>query len=1125
MAWTATYQILRDRPLDDAELAALEELAARLNQPAWEGEGFGLVVTREARVDRVVGEGRQTLASDAGATVQRMCDALNTLAGAVSRIEVRVRDDVGALGMDPIAGLVRRGGAQGLAPVQVARDDRQWRSPGEWLTRFRALSPALAAFAAGGTAATGEALRMALVEIAKLPDDRPARAALVARLRDVPALELAQAGLEVYGEIARARTTWALVKTALEAIFDVTPLVDRFLAVWRAPRGVYWYSDLRLPDHTLDALATVPVVEAQMEADLVASLAGGDDELVHRRGEYAAQMLGRGRTASALASLLEAATRLHGPGLPAGVQAHTRAGVYTGLTIAAVPAVVPSLLLEVGTSTRWTRHAKDALNRLAWLAPARVAPIAVYLADAGESLNEVVPVLQHIGDAASIAALERLCAAPDPADRARAAEALRVLGGNPPQAAEPPPPERLVTHASGAARERALRMIDEVGDPALLTSFLAAVALDLTVRRRFDEGARAHPWKQIDRLPRPLRSAPLAEQLAWVRAEGSALPPQVVWPELAVVVDGKVALLSGSYPPPLPRLDRASEAALVAEEAELARAVRHGDLARLRMVDVTTPVGLVLASPSPGVMSTLKSTPPPVASAVTVKRPAPVVAASMPTVAAPAPAPAPAPAAPPARKFFEHVDTVIDAKEADVIDELLTALAREQPVSRELAAKAALPPAVVTMERWDRAKALRARLIEMGPAQVGTRVLARLPELHDGSNLQNLCEVTLPVIAGAPGMGARMAELWDEAHGKPWSAAHRITDYFEHVAAAPELFAVIVDELAAPDDGAGRGRTTSAFGLIGAAKEQRALATAAVVARVRIDRGKPREVVGWRGDAYKALRKLGSPDAVATAILELAEPSSPGKRPAELLELAARADRDLLIAAIDLPELSGDATRELCRGGLLGADGRERLMAHPFWRVRLAAAEANRDWKQGKAEVAGVWAAIDAAGLAVPAADRKAARVEPGTQPAAMAPLPPARDGLAAPCADLRAWALWAVDERCDPADLVARVFADELDRALVGLGHARVAARWTKWRAQVPELPIERRGRLAWAHARRDAALPAALVRVRDEGAAVVAVGLPRPHLVLTAAQREELLALEAPIAARGEALFRDGE
>jgi len=1144
MAWTASYQILRDRPLDDAELAAIEELATRVNQPAWDGESFALVVTRATRSDRVVGEGKQTLASDTGVSVQRMCDLLNALAAALPRVEVRVRDDVGALGIDPIAGRVRLGGGQGLALVDVQRDERQWKSPSEWLTKFRALTPALAAFAAGGTPPSGETLRAALVEIAKLPDDRPARAALLTRLREVPALELAQAGLDVYADIARARTTWALVRSALETIFDVRPLVERFLAIWGAPRGIYWYSDLRLPDHMLDALASVPAVEAQMTADLAASLGGSDSELVHRRGEYAAQMLGRARTAPALATLLEAASALHGQPLSTGVKHHTHPGVVVGLTLAAVPAVVPALLLEVGTATRWSRHVREALARLARLAPARASPLAVYLADAGETPSELAPVLQQLADTAAIGALERMAGAPDPDDRARAVASLRALNAPAPATTDLPAPARLVAHPSASVRERALGLLDEAGEPAAMASFLAASALDQAVRRRFDDNLRGATWKTLDRLPRELRASPLAAQLAWVRGDGAAaLPAQVTWPEIAKALDGDVAAIAATYPAPLPHLDGATEAALRAEHEQIEVAVRHGDVARLRAVDLLTPVGLVDASPAlqapPAPAPPAPASAPP-ASAPPAPAPPPLAPPPLAPPPSAPPAPAPPPLAPPAPappvatltsalaaaaaaiarpKFIDQVETVIDPHEAKLIDELLTVLAREQPVSVALAARAGLAPAVATMERWDRAKAVRARLLELGTARVGAQLLERLAELHDGSNLQTLCEATLPAIASAPTVGARLARLWDDAHGRPWTAPHRVTDYLEPVSDVPELFAAVLDELAAPDDGAQRGRTISAFALVGAAKEHRAQATAAVVARLRADRGRPRDVVGWRGEAYKALRKLGSPDGVATAILELAELSSPGKRPAELLELVARAGRELITQAIDLPELAGDATRELCRAA---PDARERLLADPFWKIRLVAAEANRDWKVGKAEVAAVWAVVDAAGLAVPTAERKATRAEPVVEPIGLPPLPPAREGLAARCADYRTWALWAVDEAADPADAVARVFADELDRALVGLGHGRVAPRWSRWRDQVPTLPTDRRARVTWARERRDAALPALLARVRDEGAAIVAAELPRPYLTLTAAQRAELVHLEDPIAQRGLALFQ---
>jgi hypothetical protein len=118
-------------------------------------------------------------------------------------------------------------------------------------------------------------------------------------------------------------------------------------------------------------------------------------------------------------------------------------------------------------------------------------------------------------------------------------------------------------------------------------------------------------------------------------------------------------------------------------------------------------------------------------------------------------------------------------------------------------------------------------------------------------------------------------------------------------------------------------------------------------------------------------------------------------------------------------------------------------------------------------------------------------------------------------------WSLAAADERVDAANAVARVHADELDRALAAHAHARTAARWSRWREVVPALPLDRCARLAWAGAQAEAPLPPPLARVRTEGAAAVAAAMPTPQLSLTAAQRAELEAREAPTAARGRDLL----
>jgi hypothetical protein len=214
--------------------------------------------------------------------------------------------------------------------------------------------------------------------------------------------------------------------------------------------------------------------------------------------------------------------------------------------------------------------------------------------------------------------------------------------------------------------------------------------------------------------------------------------------------------------------------------------------------------------------------------------------------------------------------------------------------------------------------------------------------------------------------------------------------------------------------------------------------------------------------------------------------------------------------------------RELCRSPLIGDESRHKYIAHPFWKLRFIAADKNPNSDQSKREIADVWAAVDAGGIPVTSDEERYDRPSGLAKATSAAmPLPPPRDGLASPCFDYRAWAMWAVDEMMDPADAAARVFADELDIALVERGHMRTAPRWGAWREKVPALPIDRRARLAWARAQTDAAMPPLLARVRDEGARVVAAELPGPCLVLPPELRKELEDRERQVAEAGEALF----
>ena len=98
MGWTAYYQILRDRPLAEAEVVALYDFVRKTNRKPWNGEQFGLRVTRHARRDHVLATGGQKFPlSDSSDDQERLCEVLTELSKLIEDIEVRVEDDFNIL--------------------------------------------------------------------------------------------------------------------------------------------------------------------------------------------------------------------------------------------------------------------------------------------------------------------------------------------------------------------------------------------------------------------------------------------------------------------------------------------------------------------------------------------------------------------------------------------------------------------------------------------------------------------------------------------------------------------------------------------------------------------------------------------------------------------------------------------------------------------------------------------------------------------------------------------------------------------------------------------------------------------------------------------------------------------
>lgn len=1076
MGWTAYYQILRDRPLDDAEVGKLYDFIRRTNRKPWEGEDFSLSVTRDARPDRVLAHGWQKFPlADESADQERLCEVLTALSKLIDDVEVRVADDFECFGWDEDRGEAAMDGP--TTPLVSVADWDVFVDPAKLVgPRPEPLPKAVEGFLRGGKA-TRKTVAAALVEHANMETSDARRAALGEALRATPVLVRVQAGFDALAAISAKPETWQIVAEALASQPDVATFVDDFLAVWTKSRGVYGYDEILrvLGDTTLDLLARVPAVEQQMLGDLRAGRFEDEPDLTYRRAEAAAQLLGRGGSRRALLTLIETARDIRPNVRAMGLRHHMMPGIVAALRRFDVQEIVPTLLHELASGT--SGHDRSAsLVTLARLAPSRVMPIIEHLVATGEARWNTIAALEIIGGDAAIAALRQSCEVPDVHDRERAAGALRALGVEPPQVAAVPSAEALVTHVNRDVRYAALRELDERADRATVLSFLAAAMLDNALAKRFD-----HPvwsWKMRDVLPEAVRKQGFAKQVAWLQGKGAAeLPEQVVWPAVErVLADGPNAVAL-TYPSPWPAIDPMWEHDVLEEEWAVIVALR----AELGIVK--EPQNLAAFFDPPESLARKPVEP-------------------LPFPKDPTPKPV----------------------HADAIDELIAVIGREQVPSADLLYRVDLSSNIAKLSALDAARAIADRLSERSPNELTERLIPRLHEVHKASVMRDVCATVFPKTIDQPGVAERLLEVWEQAFTMPWDWASRATDCLLSVSSHPLIFARMIDEIAAPDDGPLRGRTSSAFELLSAAVDRKPLALSAVVARLRRDRGRPRDVVPWRGDAMRALRKLAMEEGVPTAILELGEVASV-YRAAEVFELLATHPSGIgaLHQAVDLRECAREAVRDLCKSPHVGAASREKYKLHPYWKVRLMAAEKNPDTMYARREVADVWVAVDTAGFPVSSDDERYLRpdglAKAKPDPSAPTTLPPPRDGMTSSCFDYRAWSLWAVDQLADPADAAARVFADELDIALVERGHMRCAPRWMAWRTNVPALPLDRRGRLEWARAQTDASLPPLLARVRDEGARVVAAEFPAPYLALPPELRRELEERERQVAEAGEA------
>ena len=456
-----------------------------------------------------------------------------------------------------------------------------------------------------------------------------------------------------------------------------------------------------------------------------------------------------------------------------------------------------------------------------------------------------------------------------------------------------------------------------------------------------------------------------------------------------------------------------------------------------------------------------------------------------------------------------------------VIEGLLAALAKlDDPPSTQHLAELGLPASYARASRSDRAAQLERRLAQFDEAVVVTKVLERAEQLLDVYELGQILTPRLAWVADDPALMDRMLETWHRSLAERWRGCSGWARLIAPLASVQPVFAVALDLVAGPDRDRAWEAVGAAFDLLRFATGRMDEATSALVARLHADRGNPRET--WRHLAYSALHELRSPATIPTAILELTA-TERVREAARLLPLIGRdacRGPSVLERALDLPDLAIEATRAICRSAAAEVLA-PPLLRHAFWTIRLEAARKVGDERLRRAHVIAVWKTIDDARIPMASDERSRDRESgPIGPPVTLPPLPDPVEGLGSTCADYRHAALRVVDERRDPADAAALVWADELDRALQRRGHRRSAPQWLAWMAVVPEVARGRPARITWARA-ATSALPVLLERVRDQGADLVASTWPAPHLELTDDECAALRAAEQPLVERGAVLL----
>lgn len=511
MGWTAYYQVVRETPLTETEIASLADFVRKQRKAAWDAEPFSLQIAQAARPDRVIAAGWNKLAmsddSNDGALLEHALDELAKLVGG----ELRVRDDFGAYTRGPQ--LVEMKYGELIDPEQLV--------------------------GAKPVAVTGDDVN-ALLDAIVATDDNAQKEQLSATLRAKPARDVVVAILGRYSIVGRNYEVRNVLGDAMRQLDNPASVASEFLTMWRNPDGTYFYGDMPIPDSFVIGLGKVPDVVAQWTADIAAARQPRPADLVRRCAEVAVRCLAR---AGQIRPLIELIRSVRHKNRSHDVEYYLYLPAHRFLMERNDPRTFPTLLHDIATTRKhgwWT----TAITTIIELAPDRVRPWAVELARRGVHRREAIKWMQKLGEHALAAEL-----------MARDSASL----------------VQRAVDIDRETRHKALRELAEKKDPSTFISLVLAESLDKYLRARSDDPGLPfswYEWKGI--LEGDGLEGTTAKKLKWYELVGkNRLGPQTIWPEVAEIQTQGAAVVADRYASEFLEVPADQLAALEAEEAAI----------------------------------------------------------------------------------------------------------------------------------------------------------------------------------------------------------------------------------------------------------------------------------------------------------------------------------------------------------------------------------------------------------------------------------------------------------------------------------------------------------------------------------------------------------------------------